>query len=165
MAAITIGGNPTHTVGTLPEVGSKAPDFELHNTKLEPVTLQDFEGKRLILNIVPSVDTGVCSLSAKTFEKRASEADNTVILLASKDLPFRYASFSEAEDINNVQMASGFRSTFGEDYGVTLKDGPFETLYSRAIVVIDTDGTVVYNEQVSEIGHEPNYDAALAALG
>ncbi len=165
MAAITIGGNPTNTVGNLPEVGAKAPDFELLNNKLEAVKLQDFAGKRLILNIVPSVDTGVCSLSAKTFEKRAGEADNTEILLASKDLPFRYASFSEAEDINHVKMASGYRSSFGEDYGVTLADGPFETLYSRAIVVVDTDGTVIYTEQVPEIGQEPNYDAALKSLG
>ena len=164
MAKITIGGNETNTFGSLPAVGAKAPDFELRNTKLEPVRLQDFGGKRLILNIVPSLDTGVCSLSAKTFEKRAGEVDNTVILVASKALPFRFASSAEADGVDHVQMASGYRSAFGEDYGVTLVDGPFETLYSRAIVVIDTDGTVLHTEQVPEISHEPNYDAALDAL-
>ena len=165
MADITIGGNPTHTIGSLPAVGSKAPAFELANTKLEPVKLTDFEGKRLILNIVPSVDTGVCSLSAKTFERRAGEADNAVILVASKDLPFRFRTYAETEGVTHIQMASGYRSSFGEDYGVTLVDGPFETLFSRAVVVIDTDGTVLYTEQVAEISDEPNYDAALAALG
>lgn len=162
MATITFQGNPVTTNGNLP-TGS-APEFELTGTDLEPVALSGYKGKRVVLNIFPSVDTGVCAKSVRTFNEKATELENTVVICASKDLPFALGRFCGAEGIDNVVSGSGFRSPFGDDYGVEMTDGPLKGLYSRAVVVIDENGKIVYSQQVEEIGEEPDYDAALSAL-
>jgi len=165
MANITLGGNPATTVGNLPEVGTKTPDFKLTNTELTDKSLSDFSGSRLVLNIFPSVDTGVCAQSIRTFNEKASSLDNTKVLCISKDLPFAIARFCGAEGLDDVVNLSDYKTgEFGETYGVTFKDSVFETLLSRAVVVLDTDGTILHTEQVSETGEEPNYEAALNAL-
>ncbi|MCS6711133.1 thiol peroxidase [Brachybacterium sp. EF45031] len=164
MADITLKGENVHTAGELPPVGSTAPAAELVGADLGVVRTGDFAGRRLVLNIFPSVDTGVCAMSVRTFNQRAADLDDTTVLCVSKDLPFALDRFCAAEGIENVVVASAFRSTFGEDYGVTFTDGPLQGLLSRAVVVIDRDGTVRYTEQVPETGQEPDYDAALAAL-
>ncbi|WP_299766456.1 thiol peroxidase [uncultured Dokdonia sp.] len=165
MASVTLGGTPVNTISNLPEVGSPAPAFTLSRNDLSSVTLNDYRGKRLVLNIFPSVDTGVCAQSIRTFNERASALENTEVLCISRDLPFAQARFCGAEGIENVSTLSDFkRGEFGKDYGVELIDGGFEGLHSRAIVVVDDKGKVIHTEQVSEIGHEPNYDAALNAL-
>lgn len=164
MTQITLGGNPVNTVGSLPEVGSKAPEFTLVADDLSEVNSADLPEGRVILNIFPSVDTGVCAMSVRQFNKLASELEDTTVVCVSKDLPFAFERFCGAEGIDGVVTASAFRSSFGEDYEVTMVDGPLEGLLSRAVVVIDRDGSVMYTEQVPEIGQEPNYDAALAAL-
>lgn len=165
MASVTLGGTPVNTISNLPEVGSPAPAFTLSRNDLSSVTLNDYRGKRLVLNIFPSVDTGVCAQSIRTFNERASALENTEVLCISRDLPFAQARFCGAEGIENVSTLSDFkRGEFGKDYGVELIDGGFEGLHSRAIVVVDEKGKVIHTEQVSEIGHEPNYDAALNAL-
>lgn len=164
MANVTIGGNPSDTIGDLPSVGSSAPGFQLAGENLGPVSLSDYAGKKVVLNIVPSVETAVCALSARTFNERASSLNDTVVITVSRDLPFALKRFCAAEGIDDVVMASGFRSSFGTDYQVTIKEGPFEGLYSRCIVIIDGDGQITYTEQVPEIGNEPDYDAAIAAL-
>ena len=167
MANITLGGKPVTTVGNLPEVGSHAPHFLLTGMDLRPVTSEDYHGKKkMVLNIFPSVDTGVCSASVRKFNENAASLDNTVVLCISMDLPFAMARFCGAEGIENVVMASGFRDggKFGEDYGVMADTGGFAGLYSRAVVVVNEEGMVAYTEQVPEIGQEPNYEAALAAL-
>lgn len=162
MATITFQGNPVKTNGILPT--GKAPEFELTGTDLEPVKLSDFAGKRVVLNIFPSIDTGVCAQSVRTFNEKAAGLDNTVVVCASKDLPFALGRFCGAEGIDNVVTGSGFRSPFGDDYGVEMTDGPLAGLYSRAVIVIDEDRKIVYSQQVEEIGQEPDYEAALAAL-
>ncbi len=164
MTDITLGGNAVHTHGHLPEVGSKAPDFTLVGSDLSPIKLSDFAGTRLVLNIFPSVDTGVCAMSVRTFNERAAGLENTKVLCVSRDLPFALDRFCGAEGIENVIVASDFRTTLGEDYGITMTTGPLEGLLSRAVVVLDEDGRVVYVQQVPEIKEEPDYDAALAAL-
>lgn len=164
MATVTLKGNQFNTSGTLPKAGDKAPDFTLVNTDLSESTLADFSGSKLILNIFPSVDTGVCATSIRTFNQKASELDNTKIICVSADLPFAAARFCGAEGIENVTTGSSFRSSFGEDYGVAFTDGPLAGLLSRSVVVIDEQGVVVYNEQVSETTEEPDYAAAIAAL-
>ncbi len=164
MAQITLRGNPIHTVGELPAVGSKAPSFTLTGAKLEDVTPADFEGKTLILNIFPSIDTAVCAASVRAFNERAASMDNTAVLNVSADLPFAQSRFCGAEGIEHVSSASTFRSDFGDAYGVKIIDGPMAGLMSRAVVVIGPDGVVRYTEQVPEIGQEPNYDAAIAAV-
>ena len=164
MAEITLSGNPVTTVGSLPQVGASAPDFELVGTDLGTVARADFAGRRLVLNIFPSIDTGTCALSVRTFNARAAEADNAAVVCISRDLPFAQSRFCGAEGIDNVVVASDFRGSFGEDYGVTMTNGPLQGLLSRAVVVLDADGTVLYTEQVPEISEEPDYDAALAAL-
>ncbi len=165
MASITLGGNPTTTVGELPAVGSKAPDFSLSASDLSTKTLSDYAGKNLILNIFPSVDTGVCATSVRTFNKTAADHENSVVLCISRDLPFAQARFCGAEGIENVEMLSDFANgSFGEDYGVTIADGAFSNLHSRAIVVVNGEGDVVYTEQVPEVGQEPNYEAALSSI-
>lgn len=164
MADITFQGNPITTVGNLPEKGSQAPAFTLVGTDLSDVTLKDFAGKQLVINIFPSIDTGVCQASVRAFNEKAGGRDNTAVLNVSKDLPFAQERFCAAEGIDNVVSASAFRSLFGEDYGVTMTAGPLEGLLSRAVVVVDTEGSVVYTEQVPEIGQEPDYEAALGAL-
>ncbi len=164
MATVTFQGNPLETVGELPAVGSQAPDFSLVKADLSPVSLSDLAGKRVILNIFPSIDTGVCATSVRTFNEKAASLDNTVVICVSADLPFAAGRFCGAEGIENVITGSTYRSSFGEDYGVTFTSEPFTSLLSRSVVVIDTDGKVAYTEQVAETVDEPNYDAALAAL-
>lgn len=163
MAQITLRGDAISTVGELPDVGSPAPDFTLTGIDLAPVSAAQFRGKPLLLNIFPSVDTPVCADSVRTFNERAASTGGSV-LCVSKDLPFAQKRFCGAEDIENVQAASAFRSTFGQDYGITIADGPMAGLLGRAVVVIGADGNVAYTQLVSEIGQEPDYDAALAAL-
>lgn len=164
MADITFQGDPITTVGNLPEKGAQAPAFTLVGTDLSDVELKNFAGKQLVINIFPSIDTGVCQASVRAFNEKAGGCDNTVVLNVSKDLPFAQERFCAAEGIDNVVSASAFRSSFGEDYGVTMTAGPLEGLLSRAVVVVDADGSVVYTEQVPEIGQEPDYEAALGAL-
>ena len=164
MAEVTLGGNPVHTSGDLPEVGGPAPSFSLVGTDLGEVTTADFEGKNLVLNIFPSVDTPTCATSVRTFNERAAGLDDTVVLCVSADLPFAHSRFCGAEGIENVKTGSGFRSTFADDYGVRLEDGPLAGVMARSVVVLDADGTVVYTQLVGEIADEPDYDAALASL-
>lgn len=164
MAEITFKGNPIHTVGELPAVGSKAPDFELTGTDLAPVALADYVGSKLVLNIFHSLDTGTCAKSVRAFNERAAGLEGTKVLCVSKDLPFALNRFCGAEGIDDVDVASDFRTDFGRIYGVTYVDGPIRGLLARAVVVIDADGTVLYTEQVAETTQEPDYDAALAAL-
>ncbi|MFZ5446675.1 MAG: thiol peroxidase [Myxococcota bacterium] len=164
MATITLKGNTIHTVGTLPAKGSKAPDATLTGPDLKDVALSSISGKR-VLNIFPSIDTGVCATSVRTFNKRATEKAGVTVLNVSMDLPFAQSRFCGAEGITNARTFSVFRSDFAQKFGVTIKDGGMAGLCSRAVVVLDGDGTVLYVEQVPEIAQEPNYDAALAALG
>lgn len=164
MAEITLGGNAIRTVGQLPKVGGVAPDFKVVYGDLSEGKLSDFRGKRVLINIFPSIDTGVCAQSVRTFNKRAAEAENTIVLCVSYDLPFAMARFCGAEGIDNAKAGSLFRSNFGEEYGVKMSDGPLAGLTSRAVVVVDEKGKVIYTEQVPEITTEPNYDKALEAL-
>jgi len=165
MATITLGGNPIHTNGELPKINTKAPDFKLVKTDLSVVSLSNFAGSRIILNIFPSIDTSTCATSTRTFNEKASGLDNTQVLCISRDLPFAMKRFCGAEGLNNVMPLSDFKSgQFGKDYGLEITDGNFEGLHSRAVVVIDENGKVIYTEQVPEIGHEPNYEAAFAVL-
>jgi thiol peroxidase len=164
MAQITLRGNPINTVGELPPVGSTAPGFTLTGTDLGAVRSADFHGKPVLLNIFPSVDTPVCATSVRTFNERAA-GGGVSVLNVSKDLPFAQQRFCGAEGIENVKTASAFRDNFGEDYGITIADGPMAGLLGRAVVVIGADGNVAYAELVPEIATEPNYDAALAAAG
>ncbi|WP_328352669.1 thiol peroxidase [Mycobacterium sp. NBC_00419] len=163
MAQITLRGNPINTVGELPAVGAAAPEFTLTGTDLGNVETGQYSGKAVVLNIFPSVDTPVCATSVRTFNERAA-ATGVPVVNVSKDLPFALKRFCGAEGIENVVSASAFRSSFGEDYGVTIVDGPMAGLLGRAVVVVGADGTVTYTELVPEIGQEPDYDAALAAL-
>ncbi len=165
MATITLKGTPIHTVGALPHVGAKAPDFALTKGDLSDVSLKDFQGKRKLLNIVPSLDTGVCAASARRFNQEAAKVPGAVILTVSCDLPFAQGRFCEAEGIKEVVPLSELRArSFGEAYGVRIADGPLAGLLSRAVVVLDEQDEVLYTEQVPEIVQEPNYDAALKAL-
>ena len=164
MAEVTLGGNPIHTSGELPSVGSAAPDFTVVGSALGDVSKSDFAGKNLVLNIFPSVDTPTCAQSVRTFNERAAALDDTVVLCVSADLPFAQGRFCGAEGIENVQTGSTFRSSFGADYGVTMTDGPLAGVLARAVVVIGADGNVTYTQLVPEIGSEPDYDAAIAAL-
>ncbi len=165
MATTALGGNPAHTVGELPTVGSPAPEFVLTDASLADVKSDDLRGKRLLLNIFPSVGTGVCASAMRRFNEIAAELDNTTVLCVSNDLPFALAGFCAAEGLENVQVASAFRSDFGTTYGMLLTDSKFEGLLARSIVVVDEAGTVTYTQLVPEIGQEPDYDEALAALG
>jgi thiol peroxidase len=164
MATVTLRGNPIHTPGELPAVGSRAPDFTVTGGDLSDVTLDSFAGKNLILNIYPSVDTPTCAASTRAFNEKAAGRDDTVVLCVSQDLPFAFSRFCGAEGIENVKTGSVFRSTFLQDYGVELVDGPLRGLAARAVVVVDPDGKVKYTQLVPEIGQEPDYDSALAAL-
>lgn len=164
MTTIKFKGGDVHTVGKLPEVGAPAPDFTLTAVDLSEKSLADFKGKNVILNIFPSVNTGVCAASVRNFNKDAAGLDNTVVLCISKDLPFAQSQFCGAEGIQNVVMLSDFRTDFGHQYGVQLADGALKGLLSRAVVAVNPEGKIVYEEQVSDIGHEPNYEAALAAV-
>jgi thiol peroxidase len=165
MATIQLRGNPIHTSGELPQKGAQAPDFVLTKSDLKDVSLKDFAGKKKIVNIVPSLDTGVCAASARRFNKEADALGDVVVLTVSADLPFAQKRFCEAEGIKNVVPLSELRSRdFGATWGVQITDGPMAGLLSRAVVVLDASDKVVYTEQVPEITQEPNYDAALAAV-
>jgi thiol peroxidase len=165
MADITLKGNPIHTAGTLPAVGSKAPDFKLTKTDLSDVSLKDFAGKKVVLNIFPSIDTGVCATSVRKFNQEASKLEGAVVVGVSRDLPFAHGRFCGAEGIKSVVTTSDLRDgSFGKAYGVTIVDGPLAGLLSRAIVVLDATGKVIHTEQVPEIAQEPDYAKALAAL-
>lgn len=164
MAEVTLGGNPVNTSGDLPQVGSAAPAFTLTGSDLSDVSASGFEGKNLVLNIFPSVDTPTCATSVRTFNERAAGLDDTAVICVSADLPFAQGRFCGAEGIENVSTASTFRSSFGADYGVNLVDGPLAGVLARAVVVIGADGNVKHTEMVSEIAQEPDYDAALGAL-
>lgn len=165
MAKITLKGNPINTVGSLPAVGQKAPDFKLAKQDLGNVGLKDFAGKKIVLNIFPSIDTGVCATSVRKFNQEAANLPGAVVVGVSRDLPFALKRFCGAEGITNVVTASDVRDgSFGKAYGVTMADGPLEGLLSRSIVVLDENGTVKYTEQVPEIAQEPDYAKALAAL-
>jgi thioredoxin-dependent peroxiredoxin len=165
MATITLKGNPIQTSGQLPAVGTQAPDFSLTGRDLADVGLSSFAGKRKLLNIVPSLDTGVCAASARHFNVDAASVPGTVLLVVSCDLPFAMGRFCEAEGIQNVIPLSELRTRdFGRDYGVRITTGPLAGLLSRAVVVLDERNRVVYTQQVPEIAEEPDYAKALAAL-
>lgn len=164
MADITFKGNAAHTAGLLPEVGSELKDFKLVNTDLSEKSLADYKGKKLILSIFPSIDTGICQAAARKFNEAVTSLENTVVLNISKDLPFALNRFCAAEGLDKVENLSDFRGSFGADYGVTLQDSPLKGLLSRAVIVADENGKVIYTEQVPEITIEPDYDAALAAV-
>src|SRR5690554_2167670 len=164
MATVTLKGNPFNTNGNLPATGSQAPQFKLVKTDLSEITSDELKGKRVVLNIFPSVDTPTCATSVRTFNTEASKLDNTIVICASQDLPFALARFCGAEGLDKVIPASAFRSDFATDYGVKLVEGPLAGLTSRAVVVLDTDGKVLHTELVGEVANEPNYEAALKAL-
>lgn len=166
MAVISLQGKTTHTCGELPAVGAEAPDFLLVNGRLSDVALSNFAGKKKLLNIVPSLDTPTCATSARKFNEKAGQLDDTVVLVVSADLPFAQGRFCQAEGVKNVEPLSTMRSSkFAEDYGVRIVDGPLRGLTCRAIVVIDENDSVVYTQLVGEIADEPDYDTALLALG
>lgn len=165
MTKITLKGNAINTIGNLPAVGSKAKDFNLTAADLSNKTLADYTGKKLVLNIFPSIDTGTCATSVRNFNKEAANLSNTIVLCISRDLPFAQKRFCGAEGIENVVMLSDFNTgAFGKDYGLELIDGALKGLHSRCVIVIDENGTIIYTEQVAEIVDEPNYEKALASL-
>jgi len=165
MATVTLKGNEIHTLGSLPANGTTAPDFTLVKNDLSTTSLSDYKGQKVVLNIFPSIDTGTCAQSVRQFNQEVAELDNTAILCISKDLPFAQARFCGAEGIDKVETLSDFRDgNFGKAYHVEFTDGPLQGLHSRAVVVVDENGTVTYSEQVPEIVDEPNYKAALEAL-
>ncbi|HZW63803.1 MAG TPA: thiol peroxidase [Flavobacteriaceae bacterium] len=165
MATVTLDGKPAKTIGNIPEIGSKAKNFTLTATDLSTKTLEDFENSKVILNIFPSVGTGVCSAAVRAFNEKASSLQNAKVLCISKDLPFAQKQFCAAEGLNNVIMLSDFKTTsFGKDYGVLLEGSAFDGLLARCVIVLNKNREVVYTELVSEIGNEPNYNAAVEAL-
>jgi thiol peroxidase len=165
MATTLLGDSPVQTAGDLPAPGSHAPAYTLTGADVTDFTSEAHAGSRVVLNIFPSIGTGVCQASVRRFNELAAGLDNTVVVCASADLPFALKGFCGAEGIENVTVGSSFRSSFGTDYGVTMVDGAWRGLLARAVVVLDTDGTVLHTELVDAIGHEPDYDAAVAALG
>jgi thiol peroxidase len=165
MAKITLKGNSINTVGNLPEVGSVAPDFTMTKSDLSDVSLKDFAGKRIVLNIFPSLDTAVCATSVRKFNAELDKLANTVVLCASMDLPFAHKRFCTTEGLEKViSISEMHKKGFGETYGVRIVDGPLAGVYSRAVVVVNESGKVIYTEQVPEITQEPDYNAAIAAL-
>ena len=164
MATVTLKGNTLNTIGNLPQNQSKAENIELVKTDLSALNLTDYLGKEVVLNIFPSVDTGVCAQSVRQFNKDLSSLENTVVICISKDLPFAQNRFCAAEGLDNVIMASDFRTDFGKVYGVQMIDGPLKGLLARAVVVLNEEGTIVYSELVPEITIEPNYEAAIQAI-
>lgn len=164
MATTHLEGSAVQTVGELPTLDSQAPSFTLVKTDLSEISSADFAGKKVILNIFPSIDTGVCASSVRTFNQQAAALENTVVLCVSQDLPFALGRFCGAEGIENVVTASAFRSSFGKDFGLTLADGPLAGLLARSVLILDTEGQVIYTQLVDEISSEPDYQAALAAL-
>jgi thiol peroxidase len=165
MANITLGGNPCTTTGELPAIGTKAPHFVLSNDDLSSFSSSELAGKRVILNVFPSIDTGICAMSSRKFNAEASSLVNTLVACVSRDLPFAMKRFCGAEGLDDVKMLSDFKDgSFGKDYGLEIADGGFAGLHSRCVIVLDETGTVVYTEQVPSIGQEPNYAAALEAV-
>jgi thiol peroxidase len=165
MASITLGGNPIHTSGNLPQVGTMAPEFQLVKSDLSAASLADYKGSRIVLNIFPSIDTGTCATSVRTFNAKASELNNTKVLCISRDLPFAQKRFCGAEGLENVENLSDFKDgSFGKNYGLEITDSALAGLHSRVVIVLDENGVVKYSEQVPEIADEPNYEAALASL-
>ncbi|MDL1913987.1 MAG: thiol peroxidase [Bergeyella sp.] len=164
MSQITFKGNKINTIGTLPPLGSMVKDFTLVDADLNEKTLSDFMGRKKIFNVFPSIDTGVCAASARKFNEEAVKLSNVVVINVSKDLPFALGRFCAAEGLDNVEMLSDFRGNFGHDNGLTLTDSPLKGLLSRAIIITDESGKILYTEQVSEITSEPNYNAALEAI-
>lgn len=165
MAIITLGGNPIHTSGELPKVGTQTANFNLVNTDLGTSTLADFSGSRVVLNIFPSIDTGTCAASVRKFNEKASTKENTKVLCISRDLPFAQKRFCGAEGLENVINLSDFKDgSFGKNFGLEITDGPLAGLHSRVVIVLDEKGTILHTEQVGEIADEPNYEAALAVL-
>lgn len=165
MATITLKGNEIHTLGNLPAIGSSVPEFKLTMTDLSSSSLSEYEGRKLVLNIFPSIDTGTCAASVRQFNQEAAELENTVVLCISKDLPFAQNRFCGAEGIENVVMLSDYKDGgFGKAYQVEFTDGPLQGLLSRAVIVVNEKGNVVHTEQVAETVEEPNYKAALEAL-
>lgn len=165
MATITLKGNSIHTIGNLPEIGQQAPDFTLVKNDLSITKLSDYKGSKVILNIFPSIDTGVCATSVRKFNEQAASLENTKVLCISRDLPFAQQRFCGAEGIENVENLSDFNDgSFGKNYGVEIIDGPLAGLHSRAVVVLDETGKVIYTEQVPEIAQEPDYQSALNSL-
>jgi thioredoxin-dependent peroxiredoxin len=165
MATITLGGNAINTSGSLPQVGSSAPDFTLVKNDLSTTSLTDYKGSKLVLNIFPSVDTGTCAASVRNFNAKAGALENTKVLCISRDLPFAQKRFCGGEGIENVENLSDFKDgSFGKTYGLEIADSAFAGLHSRVVIVIDENGIIKYTEQVPEVANEPNYDAALASL-
>lgn len=165
METVYFSGNACHTYGSLPEVGSKAPEFDLAGPDLQPVTSSSFPGKKIVLNIFPSLDTAVCAMSVRKFNEKAATKKGAAVVCVSMDLPFAAKRFCTAEGIENVIPASAFRSPeFAKEYGVEIIDGPLKGLLARAVVIIDEEGKVIYRELVEEITHEPDYEAALSML-
>jgi len=164
MATITFQGNPLHTSGELPAVGSQAPDFFLVNIHLADVSLKTYAGKKKVLNIVPSLDTPTCAVSTRVFNEKASHLYNTVVLVISADLPFAQCRFCEIEGLKDVICLSTFRSNFADDYGVKLTDTFLAGLTARAVIIIDEHDNVVYTQLVSELANEPDYESALTVL-
>lgn len=165
MSTITLGGNAVETIGTLPNIGDTAPDFDLTSQDLSSKKLLDYKGSRVLMNIFPSIDTGVCATSARKFNEEASKLNNTKVLCISKDLPFAQKRFCAAEGIENLEMLSDFRDgNFGKNYGVDMTSGALQGLHSRAVVVLDENGKVIHSQHVPEIGQEPDYQAALNSL-
>lgn len=166
MAQITLQGNPIETIGQLPALNSQAPGFTLTRTDLSEASLSDFSGQNVVLNIFVSLDTSICAASVRRFNQELSSLDNTVVLCVSGDLPFAHQRFCEAEGLERVIPVSVFRSPdFGKDYGVTITTGPLTGLLARSIIIIDNEGKIIYTEQVPEIAQDPDFNAALKALG
>lgn len=164
MANITFKGSPIHTSGNLPEIGTELKNATLVNQKLESKSIHDYKGNKIVLNIFPSIDTGVCAQSVRSFNEKANQLENVKVINVSKDLPFAFQRFCAAEGLENVESLSDFQNDFANHYEVTLTDSPLKGLFSRAVIVADENGKVIYTEQVPEIGQEPNYDEALSYL-
>lgn len=164
MATTQLGDNTISTVGELPAVGSTAPGFDLVDSSFQSLSDATVAGRRVVLNIFPSIDTGVCQASVRKFNELASGLDNTAVVCVSRDLPFAQARFCGAEGIDAVLVGSAFRSSFGQDYGIAIDGGGWDSLFARAVVVLDTDGTVLHTQLTAAVGEEPDYDAAVAAL-
>lgn len=164
MAEVSFKGNPVHTNGELPAKGAKAPEFVLVNRDMQEVSLYEYGRKKKILNIFVSVDTNTCALSVRTFNKKLEDMDDVILINISKDLPFALNRFFKDENIENADALSAFRSTFAQDYGLELIDSPLKGLCSRAVLVLDEDNTVIYRQQVQEIGQEPDYIPVLEVL-
>jgi thiol peroxidase len=164
MAKITLKGNPVNTTGELPKIGTTAPEFKLTKLDLSDANLASFSGKKKVLNVFPSIDTGTCAMSVRHFNKDAASAKNTVVINISADLPFAQKRFCGAEGITNAETLSSFRSTFAKEYGLQIQDGPMAGLCSRAVIVLDENNKILYTEQVADIVNEPNYDAAIRSL-